>query len=581
MPRLARLAAPAAVALLCCLGVPSRGDDVVDEARAMITKGDPAAAVDRLERALDDTAADRIPAVLEALRDAYDLAAARAESEGKTREAKHYRDGRKLLNRPAPEPPPGDPKPEAGTSKATPPPEKPKPTPTEPAVEKAESVAPSVDHLKLADAAWKAADYRKAGEQYAALARAGNMPPARRDHWAYCRLVTVLDRINSGPKTPAEWSEIHAEIDHIRVLSPKNWYSEYLRNVVVERSGGVRPAKRNDLVVRAAAPEEKAPAKRPARVRAKSSPTQKASPQVPAEPPTGDGAKLPKADDEAPRIQQPAAPIDPEVAPAVGQAGPAHGNWKTFVTPSFRIFHDDEELAKKVAARAEAARRDAIKRWTGAEPLGAWSPRCDLYLYPTAEVFAEQTGQLAESPGFSTAGLEGGRVTTRMVKLRTDFARMIDAVLPHEVTHIVLADLFPVRQIPRWADEGMAVLSEPANEQARRVHDLAAPVRDDVLFRLDVLMTTDYPSGTHWPLYYAQSVSLTRYLVGLGTPQQFVRFVRESQNKGIDPALKSIYRIESVAQLETRWKAHARQTANPATASAADSGGAKGEAVRR
>ena len=42
-----------------------------------------------------------------------------------------------------------------------------------------------------------------------------------------------------------------------------------------------------------------------------------------------------------------------------------------------------------------------------------------------------------------------------------DIDRILASGLPHEVTHVILADLFPQQQIPRWADEGMAVLTEP------------------------------------------------------------------------------------------------------------------------
>ena len=52
--------------------------------------------------------------------------------------------------------------------------------------------------------------------------------------------------------------------------------------------------------------------------------------------------------------------------------------------------------------------------------------------------------------------------------------RLLAAV--HIDAHVILADLFPSQQIPKWADEGMAVLSEPAAEQDRRLADLAGPL---------------------------------------------------------------------------------------------------------
>jgi hypothetical protein len=531
--------------IVLCVTHPHARADAVDEARALIARDEPAAAVDRLETALLETPRDRLPALLEVLRSAYDLAATRAEATGKTSDAKHYREALKLLSVEVPKKKPPTEK-EVLPEQTSPAEEMPEDRPKEKVAIPSAEVAPG--ELARGDAAWKARRYLDAGASYARLAKAGKLPPQRSDQWAYCRLVAVLERINGGPKSPPEWAEIHAEIDHIRLLSPKNWYSEYLRNVVVERSGGVRPADPSRLVVRGAAPEEPPPARSPkTRTVANPAPRTTIPPSLPSAP-------------EEPVKEEAAAPVE------IGRAGPSYGNWKTYVTANFQIFHNDEELARKVALRAESARRDSAKRWTGAEPKSLWTPKCDLYLYPTAAIFAQETQQPPESPGFSTAGLSGGRVTARLVKLRADNDKMLDAVLPHEVTHIILADLFPVQQIPRWADEGMSVLSEPEAEQALRARDLADPFRKDVLFHLDVLMKTDYPSGSYWALFYAQSVSLTRYLVGQGTPPQFIRFVKATQQTNIDTALRQHYKIDGVAELEARWKAHTRAALNPSTA---------------
>ena len=549
MPRTACFLVGFLLALLHSSLAIAQAGDVIEEAKSLIAKGDVYAAVDRLEVAAATAPVDVMPAVVTLLGSAYDKAAIKADSEGKTREASHYREGRKLLDStkaedaPIAEPQPAEPL------------EKRELLANQPEV--ASTIGP--EDLRRADILWKSKDYVNAGKIYASLAKENKLPALRNDHWAYCRLVAVLEKINASPKTPADWAEVHAEIDHIRVLAPKNWYGEYLRNVVVERSGGVRPAKKDTMVVRGAAPDETPAPPRPSRTKA----------QVKTAP-----RELPREPEPEPDLEvKPAAAsgILPDPEQLIGRPGPPLGNWQTFMTANFRIFHNDEPLARKAALKAENARRSAAKRWSGTEPASPWTPKCDLYLYPTAEVFANLTQQSRESPGFSTVKLEGGRVTARVVKLRADNAKMLDAVLPHEVTHIVLADLFPAQQIPRWADEGMAVLSEPESEQTLRIRDLATPIRNDVVFQLEVLMTADYPGGNHWALYYAQSVSLTRYLVGIGTPRQFVEFVRASQARGIDVALKENYGIEGVAQLESRWKNHTRNALQPATASAAAS----------
>src|SRR5262249_40158478 len=135
---------------------------------------------------------------------------------------------------------------------------------------------------------------------------------------------------------------------------------------------------------------------------------------------------------------------------------------------NFRVFHTDRELAERIARGAEIARETQIRRWTGTSPGSNWSPRCEIHVYPSAEVFSKETGQAPESPGFSSMSLSEGRVVGRRINLRADEPRLILAILPHEVTHVVLADLFANQKIPRWADEGMAVLAEPHSARAQR-----------------------------------------------------------------------------------------------------------------
>ena len=147
-------------------------------------------------------------------------------------------------------------------------------------------------------------------------------------------------------------------------------------------------------------------------------------------------------------------------------------------------------------------------------------------------------------------------------------------MLPHEVTHVILADFFPEQQIPRWADEGMAVLTEPAAEQRRRAADLVEPLNKNLLFTMTDLMNMDYPDNAYWSLYYAQSVSLTRFLVEQGTPAQFVQFLQGAQRRGFEAELRRTYKIDGFADLQARWvtyaRAHLDEPAAPPTATAAN-----------
>lgn len=50
-------------------------------------------------------------------------------------------------------------------------------------------------------------------------------------------------------------------------------------------------------------------------------------------------------------------------------------------------------------------------------------------------------------------------VSKRRVDLLPDSTKALTA-LGHEMTHIVIADFFEGEQLPRWADEGMAILAD-------------------------------------------------------------------------------------------------------------------------
>jgi hypothetical protein len=235
---------------------------------------------------------------------------------------------------------------------------------------------------------------------------------------------------------------------------------------------------------------------------------------------------------------------------------------------SFRVFHDDPDLAQQVADVAERTRAEQTKRWSGSTPTEPWSPKCDIYLYPSAKIFSAMTGQPEDSPGFSTMGMDAGRINCRRVNLRADHPKVAVAILPHEVTHVVLADFFPRKQIPRWADEGMAVLAEPRAEQRLRAADLDEPLAAGRLFHMGDLMVMDYPNAEHWALYYAQSVSLTRFLVELGTPGQFLEFVQGCQQRGHEDELRRVYKIDGFAELERRWVEFAKTQTATASATA-------------
>jgi hypothetical protein len=199
-----------------------------------------------------------------------------------------------------------------------------------------------------------------------------------------------------------------------------------------------------------------------------------------------------------------------------------------------------------------------LARWFE-DKAETWSPRCDLYLHPTAQGYTRSPGgPPASSPGHSTISLDSGRVISRRIDVRCDDPNMLTGVLPHETTHVVLAGRFGQHHVPRWADEGMAVLSEPRDRINLHLRNLPSHRRDGTLFTIGQLMRmAEYPEAKLIGPFYAQSVSVVEFLCKKKGHQTFTRFLREGLDTGYEKALKRAYGYSDFAELDRDWQQYA------------------------
>jgi tetratricopeptide (TPR) repeat protein len=260
--------------------------------------------------------------------------------------------------------------------------------------------------------------------------------------------------------------------------------------------------------------------------------------------------------------QQRGRSTTPAAGPAAGPMAVRHAErtadgWAIAETTHFRIYHTQpRDLVEKVATVAEQARIEVSRKWF-ADEGEAWDARCDLYLHATAQDYSRATGKPAAWPAHSTINLESGtgRVVSRRIDLRCDDPDLLVSSLPHETTHVVLAGRFGGPDVPRWADEGMALLSEPPDRIERHLRALAAHYQDGGLFPIrELLMLKNYPAESHRRgAFYAQSLSVTQLLVHERGPQTFARFLTEALRYGYDKALQRHYGYD-VSTLEQRWR---------------------------
>jgi hypothetical protein len=188
-----------------------------------------------------------------------------------------------------------------------------------------------------------------------------------------------------------------------------------------------------------------------------------------------------------------------------------------------------------------------------------WQPKCQLVLHSSQSSYRRATGQgSGQTVGSTLINIRSGRVSERRIDLLVEHADQALAALPHELTHVLLADLFPASPPPRWAEEGLALLADPADKRARHARDLRRALQSNTTLPLvRFFLDAEYPAVRDRAVFYAQSMSLTEYLVNLDSSERFIEFVETAQDVGHLPALQRVYGIRGLGELESKWLRYA------------------------
>ena len=230
--------------------------------------------------------------------------------------------------------------------------------------------------------------------------------------------------------------------------------------------------------------------------------------------------------------------------------------WLVQESDTFRVFClPNLAEAQRLPEACEALRRQLQETWFGAAAHD-WSPRCDIVVHPTVAGYVRELGAGSrQSSGCATVDVERGQVVKRRIDLRADADDWLISALPHELTHVILAEKFADKQIPRWADEGMAILTEPVTRQAIRRAAMQRAVTRTTRYGAEELMSIrEYPQGDRRDAFYGQSASLVAYLIERDSPARFLEFLQLGQKQGFERALTDVYRIRSLAELDARWR---------------------------
>lgn len=248
-------------------------------------------------------------------------------------------------------------------------------------------------------------------------------------------------------------------------------------------------------------------------------------------------------------VNEPKGGVNEEVL-AYQNLGRFQGN--IYVTKNFRVQAASPQLAQAVGDRAEGYRELLSNQWLGYK-LPDWEQSCPIEVITSNQAHGETSFLLSENGGGLPSDWE--------MKVFGPTDRLLDSVLPHEVTHTIFASHFKQR-LPRWADEGACTTIEHPSER-EKIHALllrylSPQHRQGIPFNRMFPMR-DYPTDM-LPLY-AQGYSVAKFLIAQGGHRQFVQLVeRGLQNErnlpvtvAWDQAMRDTYGYQDLSELQLDW----------------------------
>ena len=196
----------------------------------------------------------------------------------------------------------------------------------------------------------------------------------------------------------------------------------------------------------------------------------------------------------------------------------------------------------QIGRAAEQYRRDLAVEWLGAA-MPNWSQPCPIHAQVEPHLGAG---------GATSFMFDRGEVFGWHMDIQGSEERVLDSVLPHEVTHTIFASHFR-RPLPRWADEGACTTVEDVSERSKQDRMLINFLHTGrgIAFS-QMFAMTDYPPDI-LPLY-AQGYSLARYLIDQHGKHEFLTFLKEGMESERWPeALHQHYGYKNLAVLQETW----------------------------
>lgn len=251
-------------------------------------------------------------------------------------------------------------------------------------------------------------------------------------------------------------------------------------------------------------------------------------------------------------------------APVMRAAGPSSGSscntkclshkiddgWHVYRSENFEIRCRgpiaDIDTVTRCCEEARAVMRTT---WLSGFPATNWTPVCQVIVHTSASSYTRDTRVSSQTKGVTRLQIGEGQVWSRRIDILADSEGWAANLIPHEMTHVVLADRFCHRQIPRWADEGLAILSESGDRLAKALEAADINSRSGQAINLSQLLSAAaYPfKKEQAELFFAQSAAFSAFLVSQFPEEDVMRFVDGCNSIG---AAKAVERLSAGQDLD-------------------------------
>ena len=219
-----------------------------------------------------------------------------------------------------------------------------------------------------------------------------------------------------------------------------------------------------------------------------------------------------------------------------------------YKTANFVVTAETPQLAKEIGDQAEVYRKQLAMEWLGKE-LPTWAKPCPITAQCRPDLGAG---------GATSFVFDRGEVFGWKMNIQGSRERILDSVLPHEVTHTIFASYFR-QPVPRWADEGACTTVEHPSEVSKQERNLIQFLKTGRGIPFSQMFAMkEYPSDV-MPLY-AQGHSLSEWLIESRGRKAFLEFVGDGMKDENWPrAVREHYGFDSLLAMQNSWNDWVRQ----------------------